>query len=108
MTLEPDGTAAACKAAFPVGSTPTGVFLKQATMDVSRPAARPPSPSVSRLGVFRTWALTRDASIVVSSEVEHQTLNLEVAGSTPVPHRRLTTCSGQGAKASTKWPAGGG
>ncbi len=25
MTLEPDGTAAACKAAFRVGSTPTGV-----------------------------------------------------------------------------------
>src|SRR5688500_10667464 len=70
----------------------------QATMDVSRPAARRPTLYVSRLGLFRTWVLTWDASIVVSSEVEHQTLNLEVAGSTPVPHRRLKPCSGPARK----------
>lgn len=66
-TLEPDGTAAACKAALQWVRLPPASLTKQATVDVSWPVAHSPSLHVSRLGVFRTWVLTWESSIVVSS-----------------------------------------
>ena len=38
-----------------------------------------------RLGVFRTWNLTMTMSLRLAQRLEHQTMDLEVAGSTPVP-----------------------
>ena len=82
VTLEPDGTAAACKAAWS-GFDSHRRLLKAS--DFVAGQRRAESRFSSLLGVFRTWNLTMAAKGAVSSEVEHQTANLEVAGSTPVP-----------------------
>lgn len=37
--------------------------------------------------VFREWVVTKAISTRLAQLGEHQTENLEVAGSTPVPHR---------------------
>ena len=46
-------------------------------------------------GVFREWIVTkaRETATRLAQLAEHQTVNLAVTGSIPVPHRRLITCS---------------
>ena len=56
-------------------------------------------------GVFREWIVTkaRETATRLAQLAEHQIWDLGVAGSIPVPHRRLLTCSptkGTGARAS--------
>ena len=62
------------------------------TVDVDRPAAHERLGRVSSR-VFRTWVLIERHQRLVSSEEEHLSDKEAVAGSIPVPHRRLETDS---------------
>ena len=89
MTLEPDGTAAACKAVFewvrlPPASLRSKQMDIQASLNVVRPAAHESSDR-SRPSVSRTWTLITTTFRRLAQWKEHQTANLAVAGSTPVP-----------------------
>ena len=66
------------------GSTPAGVSYKQGS-DVVWTSGAPIHPLRIWIGVFRTWIMTRTMSLRLAQRVEHQTINLEVTGSTPVP-----------------------
>jgi hypothetical protein len=95
MTLEPDGTAAACKAAFEWVRLPpaslvarTRGYSSKVSMSSGQRRTNPP------IGVgqsaCRTWILTMAMSARLAQWKEHQTANLAVTGSTPVPNRRET------------------
>jgi hypothetical protein len=76
-------------------------------VDVVRPAADG-SPETVWLRPYRTWVLTGGHQRKVSSGVEHQTKNLAVTGSTPVPHVGLKPTSRVGRETcSTMKPNGG-
>ena len=90
------------------GSTPAGVSLEARFR--CRLGQRRPDPSCRIwVGVFRTWILTRTMSLRLAQWKEHQTMNLAVTGSTPVPNPAdLRELAPPGAKASTSRPEGGG
>jgi hypothetical protein len=72
-----------------VGSTPTGVFYKQGLTSLGQRRA---AHSINGwCCVFRTWTLAKAMLIHhrLAQWKEHQTDNLAVAGSNPVPTSRL-------------------
>jgi hypothetical protein len=98
-TLEPDGQATGCNP-VQVGSIPTGVSFKQRCCRANgarRPVLlkRPLATCVPHMGSNQGGI-----DLGLAQWVEHQTLNLDVAGSTPVPDRRPKTCSKEGPKAA--------
>ena len=107
-TPEPDGTATGCN---PVerGWTPTGVSLDGSIEPMSLGQRR---TSRARMGswrrVFRGWIVTKATSgSMVSSVGRAPDPESGVTGSTPVPPRRLQTCSTGRECVHTK-PEGGG
>ena len=90
VTLEPDGTATGCNP-VQVGSTPTGVLCEAFLKQDAAPPSGARRPVLARGGwrcAFRGRVLACDGVTKVSSMVEHQTLNLAVMGSTPIPQPR--------------------
>ena len=105
MTLEPDGKASGCRhrpqvGPVEVGSTPTGVSRCCASSGV-RGARAGFLTHVPYMGSKRTCRFR------LAQLAEHQTMNLDVTGSNPVPPNRLKTCP-LGVRASSMKPEGGG
>ena len=92
LTLEPDGTAAACKAAIKWVRLPPASFECNYKQGLTSLGQRRAAHSINgRCRVFRTWNLTKvmlNPPPWLAQWVEHQTDNLAVAGSTPEPTRR--------------------
>jgi hypothetical protein len=59
--------------------------LTSSGSDVVWTSGAPIHPLRIWIGVFRTWIMTRTMSLRLAQRVEHQTINLEVTGSNPVP-----------------------
>ena len=78
---------------FEAGSTPAGASWKAEIRPGQRRTAPCPRKRLSATCVPHMGSDQGSIYSEVSSVVEHQTENLAVAGSTPVPNRRLVTCS---------------
>ena len=106
VTLEPDGPAAACKAASSGFDSHRRLLLSKRLVPSGQ--RRAGSRISSILGVFRTWVVTREAFDAVSSEAEHQTITLAVVGSTPAPATAgLKNLHGRRESASARSPRKG-
>ena len=110
MTLEPDGTAAACKAARSGFDSHRRLFectYKQGLTSLGQRLAVPSINGWRR--VFRTWNLTKamlNPPPRLAQWKEHQTDNLAVTGSTPVP--TTAGCKPAKARERSHEPEGGG
>jgi hypothetical protein len=92
-----------------VGSTPTGAF-SQARYGRASGARRPVLARGGRRRVFRAWVMTIGrVTMRLAQRIEHQTKDLAVTGSTPVPPRGrkpAPTRPEEGGPTSDRPPAG--